>query len=922
MIATSGRAARCRCWIWLGVWTMMCLCRVACATATPTTDYESSSEAAVVPTTTEAWNETVGRVDGGTSASTNTSKYPYRICSMPQGTDMVRFARNIECAKYNPKLQSEEGIMLVYKMDIVPYTFPVYVYSKELYFQKSYSYITSSYLLSSSTETVAMPMWEVNFVNLRNQCYASYSRVMTGTVYVVYDKDDYKNRTVWLFRDDYYSKTSQRYISRRDRYHMYGSTWLYKETCSITCIVLNTTARSKHPYDSFVLSSGNTVDISPFYDGTNGKAFNEDRTKFSIFTDYHMLRTFGTVNSPFVTVKMMAFLELSDLVVGWEVKREQNVTCRYRLWENVPRAIRTEHEESYHFVSRGLTATFVTDKSPLFANGSAWTDQYACIKAGVDSEINDVFEKEYNETHERNGGVHLYRTTGGLLIAWQGLKQKSIASLERIYNESLNDRPASEASGNVTRRRKRSVEDDAPRDITYAQLQFTFDTLRNYINQVLGNIAEAWCLDQKRTAEVLRELSKINPSNILSAVYDRPVAARLAGDVIALADCVSVNQSSVKILKDMRKMNDAGVIEVCYSRPLVRFSFDNSEEVQSGQLGEDNEILLGTHRTENCHTPNVKIFVAGNVGYEYRNYIFRSVVNLSGITEVDTMISLSVDPLENTDFKVLQLYSEGEMRSANVFDLEEIMLEYNAYKRTVRYLETKVQDSVPPYLRGLDDFMSGLGAAGKGAGMVLGAVGGAVSSLASGIVNFFTNPFGTVTVTLFLVAVIAIVIVLYQKGKSSVQKPVDYFFPWVAHQTTSSVSTVTETIHDGPDERTLGQAPPPPPYTEGDYLDRQKSVKTGSDEARAPPDHAAVPTSGSGRGAGTAYSKEDALQMLMAIRELDASEKSKVRDEKVAARDDADPKPSLLDRIRYRGYRKLSNGWSDFEKDTRGRADP
>lgn len=799
-----------------------------------------------------------------TRLSGNTSdKYPYRICSMSQGTDMVRFARTIECPSYSPTSESSEGILVIYKNNIVPYTFTVYTYSKELFFQRSYAYLTSSYLLSNTKEYVAVPIWELHTVNGRGMCYSSYSRVMGGETYVAYHQDSYNNYTMWLFEDDFYSVNAKRYITVKEHYHKYGSTWLYKETCSINCIVTETTARSKYPYDFFVLSSGVVVEGSPFYDKTNNKVFNEDVRKLHIFHNYSMLSKFGVPQVAHKVVPKMAFLERVDMSIGWEIKEQENVTCQLKHWETVTRAVRTVHNnDSMHFVSRSLTATFVAD-----VKNAVNMSDFGCIESEVNSTIEKVFAEEYASTYDKDGEPQAYVTSGGLLAVWQALKPKSLIALEKAYNESQSTK---------TRRKRSTV--DTHTDVTYAQLQFTYDTLRDYINHALSNIAEAWCVDQKRTAEVLKELSKINPSNILSAVYDTPVAARIVGDVIALAKCIEVDQSSVNIMRDMRVLSADGKVTACYSRPVVKFRFVNRTEVQTGQLGEDNEIFLGAYRTEECQNPSIKVFIAGDKAYEYRDYVYRNYIDLRTIDVVDTMIPLNIRPLENADFKILQLYSQGELKAANIFDLEDIMREYNANKQTLNFLETKAKDNVPPYLRGLDDFMSGLGQAGKGVGVVLGAVGGAVASVASGIWNFFTNPFGTVSICLIAVAIIAITMTVYQRQKNVINQPVQHLFPYVAnHAVDVSTSTYTDA---------------PPPYSEGSY-GQHKSV-----EPSAPVDAESF---------GGQYSQKDAFHMLQAIDALDREQKRAEKEKESSTR----RRLNITERLTRGGYSRLPTEETD-----------
>lgn len=841
--------------------------RNACCNGTTSSTNVGTTETIVTSITVESdnvtldYNDTAENATGSVGAQFEgnaSTKYPYRICSMSQGTDMVRFARTIECPAYSPKAESTEGILLIYKENIVPYTFKVYTYSKELFFQKSYKFVQTSYLLSSSKEYVGVPLWEIHTVNNRGVCYASYARYYGKDQFVAYHKDDYANHTMWLFPADFYSANTRRFITVKEHWSEYGSVWLYKETCSINCIVTETVARSKYPYDFFVLSSGVVVEGSPFYNKTNNKTFNEDVRKFHVYDNYTMLSQFGVSNPPYKVIPKMAFLEQAEVTIGWEIKPEEHVTCKMKHWETVNRAVRTDTGGSLHFTSRSLTATFVAKENDMVN-----ISNYNCIQNEINSTMYKVYMEEYADTHERDGDPMAYRTSAGLLAVWQSLKPKSLSALEEAHNMTKNE---------TSRRRSRRSVPPAHTDVTYAQLQFTYDTLRDYINHALGNIAEAWCLEQKRTAEMLKELSKINPSAILSAVYDSPVAARALGDVIALAKCVDVDQESVHIMKDMRVTGEDGNVVACYTRPVLKFRFINSTETQTGQLGEDNEILLGAFRTEKCQEPSIKVFIAGGRGYEYRNHVYKNNVDLRTVEIVNTMIELNIRPLENADFNILQLYSEGELKAANIFDLEGIMREYNANKQTLRYLESTVNDRVPPYLRGLDDFMSGLGSAGKGVGVALGAVAGVVSSIAGGIWNFFTNPFGTVTICLIAIAVIAIMFTVYQRQKSVISQPIQHLFPYVSQQTVGmSTSTHVEA---------------PPPYSEVSY---------GSHKGLSP----TAPVSGS---SAPLFTEQDALQMLKAMDALDKEQKEK---EKKKAKESTRRRFNIADRFSRAGYSRL-----------------
>nr|ACT68391.2 glycoprotein B [Gorilla gorilla cytomegalovirus 2.1] len=873
---------------------------------------QSATHHASVPSgaqTTTAHNDTIYNTTlrYGDVVGVNITKYPYRVCSMAQGTDLIRFERNIQCSSAKPtKEDLDEGIMVVYKRNIVAHTFKVRIYQKVMTFRRSYAYIYSTYLLGSNTEYVAPPMWEVHYMNRQAQCFNSYSRVIGDTVFVAYHRDTYENTSMQLMPDDYSNTHSTRYVTVKDQWHSRGSTWLYRETCNLNCMVTVTTARSKHPYHFFATSTGDVVDISPFYNGTNRNTsyFGENADKFHLYHNYSIVSDFGRYNPSQENHQLVAFLERPDAVLSWDVQDQHNATCQLSFWEASERTIRSETDDSYHFTSPKMTATFLADKKEVNI-----TDRVLdCVREDALSKLNGMFESSYNQTYGKHGNVSVFETSGGLVVFWQGIKQKSLMELEILANRSAENGTAS----GENKRSKRSTQNNTTglsesgrsvENVLYAQLQFTYDTLRNYINRALAQIAEAWCVDQRRTLEVFKELSKINPSAILSAIYNKPIAARFMGDVLGLASCVNINQTSVKVLRDMRIKETSGR---CYSRPVVIFTFANSTHVQYGQLGEDNEILLGNHRTEECQLPSLKIFIAGNSAYEYVDYLFKRMIDLETISTVDSMIALDIDPLENTDFRVLELYSQEELRSSNVFDLEDIMREFNSYKQRVKYVEDKVVNPLPPYLKGLDELMSGLGAAGKAVGVAIGAVGGAVASVVEGFATFLKNPFGAFTIILIALAVIVIIYLIYTRQRRLYAQPLQHLFPYLVQSRSSSTTTVTS---DAGGRSSASQAPP-------SYED---SVYNSGYKTSGPP---------SQRTAAPAYTTEQAHQMLLALLRLDAERRSQQQpsqngttDSSASGFDSAGRtdkqekghKPNLLDRLRHRhrGYEHLKDSEED-----------
>ena len=785
---------------------------------------------------------------------------PFRICSIATGTDLVRFDREVSCASYGSNIKTTEGILIIYKTKIEAHTFSVRTFKKELTFQTTYRDVGTVYFLDRTVTTLPMPIEEVHMVNTEARCLSSISvKRSEEEEYVAYHKDEYVNKTLDLIPLNFKSDTVRRYITTKEPFLRNGPLWFYSTSTSINCIVTDCIAKTKYPFDFFALSTGETVEGSPFYNGINSKTFNEPTEKILFRNNYTMLKTFDDGSKGnFVTLTKMAFLEKGNTIFSWEVQNEESSICLLKHWMTIPHALRAENANSFHFIAQELTASFVTGKSNYTLSDS----KYNCINSNYTSILDEIYQTQYNNSHDKNGSYEIFKTEGDLILIWQPLIQRKLTVLENFSNASR-------------KRRKRELETN--KDIVYVQLQYLYDTLKDYINTALGKLAEAWCLDQKRTITVLHELSKISPSGIISAVYGKPMSAKLIGDVLAVSKCIEVNQTSVQLHKSMRLTKDSSYDALrCYSRPLLTYSFANSsKETYLGQLGLDNEILLGNHRTEECEQSNTKIFLSGKFAHIFKDYTY---VNSSLITEIealDAFVDLNIDPLENADFTLLELYTKDELSKANVFDLETILREYNSYKSALHHIETKIATVTPTYIGGIDTFFKGLGALGLGLGAVLGVTAGALGDVVNGVFSFLKNPFGGALTILLTLGVIGLVIFLFLRHKRLAQTPIDIFFPYTS-KSTNSVLQATQSVQAQVKEP-LDSSPP--------YLKTNKDTEPQGDDITHTNE----------------YSQVEALKMLKAIKLLDESyKKAEIAEAKKSQR------PSLLERIQYRGYQKLS----------------
>nr|4OSN_A Chain A, Envelope glycoprotein B [Human herpesvirus 5 strain Towne] len=113
-----------------------------------------------------------------------------------------------------------------------------------------------------------------------------------------------------------------------------------------------------------------------------------------------------------------------DLDEGIMVVYKRNIAgsgCQLTFWEASERTIRSEAEDSYHFSSAKMTATFLSKKQEVNMSDSALD----CVRDEAINKLQQIFNTSYNQTYEKYGNVSVFETTGGLVVFWQGIKQKS-----------------------------------------------------------------------------------------------------------------------------------------------------------------------------------------------------------------------------------------------------------------------------------------------------------------------------------------------------------------------------------------------------------------------------------------------------------------------------------------------------------------
>lgn len=273
------------------------------------------------------------------------------------------------------------------------------------------------------------------------------------------------------------------------------------------------------------------------------------------------------------------------------------------------------------------------------------------------------------------------------------------------------------------------------------------------------------------------ELSKINPTSVMSAIYGRPVSAKLLGDVVSVSECVAVDQTSVSIHRSLKTKDE----DTCYSRPPVTFKFVNGTTVFLGQLGTRNEILLSTNIVEQCQESSLIYIQAGSSLFVYKDYVYSESIPMSNISTLDTFIALNTSFMENIDFQVVDLYSRQERSMANVFDIETMLRQYNYYTQRIhglrKDLNNNIENNRDRVVEAFSGIMEDLGVVGKAVVNVASSVVTFMSSLVTGFINFVKHPLGGFLIIILIVAVVVILFLINRKTRTMYDTPIKMFYP-------------------------------------------------------------------------------------------------------------------------------------------------
>lgn len=707
----------------------------------------------------------------------------FRVCSAPATGELFRFNLDQQCPSTLDKVH-EEGILLVFKTNIVPYIFSVRRYRKAVTLTTVYRGLFEDAVTHRTEHSLSVHPSELSLWDQDYECFNSAAVNISGYVSVYTDHDGL-NRTVPLSPVEGLTASVSRFNSQPELYA--DPSWfpgIYRTRTTVNCELMVMPARSAEPYSYFVTAVGDTIEVSPFTNVSRTDHADNPRVYFA--KDYSIS---AYDNRSEITNHTRVFVDTGAYTISFEQSRQENSVCRLALWKYFARSIRTNHTTSWHFVANEVTATFTTPTEPI----SDFSTKFPCAM----TEINETIDTAANlvkKTHVRSGPLQFYETEGHLFLVWAPLRPVTLDEAERGAQENGTQTPLTTAA---PRRARRSADvngnntvpnavsaqaasgatNDSVDNLFTPQIQFAYDRLQDGINTVLAELSRSWCREQVRANNMWYELSKISPTSVMTAIYGKPVSAKRVGDAFLVTDCITVDQRSVSVHKSMMTQQQG----LCYARPPVTFRFQNGSTNFIGQLGMRNEILLTSTQVEDCQPDAEHYFFTYNETLYYKNYAYQSTFNISKIAPLDTFIALNISFIENIDFKVVELYSKDERRLSSVFDLETMFREYNYYTTRLsgikKDLDNTINNNRDRFIQIFSDLIDDLGAVGKVLVNGVSVVFSFFGAILGGIVSFFKNPLGGMLILVIVVGVIVLVFLLRSRTSQIYQAPAQLFYP-------------------------------------------------------------------------------------------------------------------------------------------------
>ncbi len=218
----------------------------------------------------------------------------------------------------------------------------------------------------------------------------------------------------------------RRYASQTELYDAPGwLIWTYRTRTTVNCLITDMMAKSNSPFDFFVTTTGQTVEMSPFYDGKNTETFHERADSFHVRTNYKIVDYDNRGTNP--QGERRAFLDKGTYTLSWKLEN-RTAYCPLQHWQTFDSTIATETGKSIHFVTDEGTSSFVTNTTV----GIELPDAFKCIEEQVNKTMHEKYEAVQDRYTKGQEAITYFITSGGLLLAWLPLTPRSLATVKNL----------------------------------------------------------------------------------------------------------------------------------------------------------------------------------------------------------------------------------------------------------------------------------------------------------------------------------------------------------------------------------------------------------------------------------------------------------------------------------------------------------
>nr|BAM99305.1 glycoprotein B [Lagenorhynchus alphaherpesvirus 1] len=716
----------------------------------------------------------------------------FYMCPPPTGATVVRMAPPRACPQYSQGRNFTEGIGVIFKENIAPYKFKAHIYYKNVIVTTTWSGSTYAAITNQYTDRVPVKVSEITeLIDGQGKCLSKADYIRSNREVTAFDRDE-DPTAVRLKPSKFNTQGARGWHTTQETHVVVGSPGFYRTGTSVNCIVEEVDARSVYPYDSFALSTGDIIYMSPFY-GHREEGKHEHSSyapeRFKQLEEYQA-RDLDT--NTHIKPTTRNFLTTPHVTVAWNWVPKLTNVCSLTKWREVDALIRDTTNTSYRFTSKTMSATFVGEPMPFNLSKVHLSE---CVERDARVSINRIYTEKYNRTHIKVGPIQTYLVRGGFIVAFQAMVSNTLAKLylreQAMANQTATHvRPKRSASSLPIGGEKGTpaYKITTTTGAEFAALQFTYDHIQAHVNEMFARIATAWCMLQNQEQALWRETAKLNPSVIASTMLAKKVSARMLGDVMAVSSCARLNGSNVYIQNSMRIIGDP---HTCYSRPLVSFAYGNRTEYIDGQLGDDNELLTDRSLIEPCVVNHKRYFRFGANYVYYEDYLYVHTIPVAEIETISAHVDLNLVMLEDREFLPLEVYTRAELADTGLLDYSEIQRRNQLHSLKFYDIDSVVKlDNNLVIMRGMANFFQGLGDVGKAVGsVVLGAAGLALSTV-KGVASFLSNPFGALALGLLVLAGLVAAFLAYRYVMRLRNNPMKALYP-------VTTQTLKEEARDG-----------------------------------------------------------------------------------------------------------------------------